>query len=289
MIRFRSFDLIIICIVMIPMATSSCRNAKQRSSNEYISFFENYGGYLKNEYRIPFGDDLSYWGTDINTYFYKSTDNEGNYKAPYWTRGDFNDDGIIDRCYLLFHNGRNDVNLFVFLSTKDTMYRIIKLSSANKFMGVRTVKVTRKGCSVDAIDLFEFEGHGKTFVWHQDMNLFREEGSKDVITNKSAEHRTSTNNQVIKLAVDLKKEKELQQEVDKGHQPWRLEPLDVAYATIPTTDKKVAYENCTLESETSNEAVVKCEGEKMYVVSLKRLVREHGIWTAVQIEVTNGT
>ena len=111
------------------------------------------------------------------------------------------------------------------------------------------------------------------------------EKSADSIINKSAESQTTINNQVIKLAVDLKKEKELQQEVDKGHQPWRLEPIDVAYATTPTTDKKVAYENCTLISETSNESVVKCKGEKMYVVYLKRLVREHGIWTAVQIEI----
>jgi hypothetical protein len=161
---------------MIPLTTIACRIAKQCSNDEYKFFFEKYGDDLKNEYHIPFGDDLSYWGTDINTYFYKSTDNKGNYKAPYWTKGDFNDDGIIDRCYLLFHNSRNDVNLFVFLSTKDTMYRIIKVSSANKLMGVSTVKVTRKGCSVDAIDLFEFEGHGKTFVWHRDRNLFREVG-----------------------------------------------------------------------------------------------------------------
>lgn len=271
---------------MIPLATSSCRNAKQRPNDEYISFFKNYGDYLKNEYHIPFGDDLSYWGTDINTYFYKSTDNEGNYKAPYWTKGDFNDDGIIDRCYLLFNNSRKDVNLFVFLSTKDTRYRIIKVSSANKFMGVSTVKVKKNGYGVDAIKLFEFEGHGKSFVWDRDRNLFREEGSKDAITNKSTESQITTNNQVIKLTVDLNKEKELQQEVDKGHQPWRLEPLDVAYATIPTTDKKVAYKNCTLEFEANNEAVVKCKGEKMYVVYLKQLVRKHGIWTAVQIEIT---
>jgi hypothetical protein len=111
------------------------------------------------------------------------------------------------------------------------------------------------------------------------------ETGKGAITNKSSESQIATDSQVIKLTVDLKKEKKLQQEVDKGHQPWRLEPIDVAYATISTTDKKVAYENCTLISETSNESVVRCKGEKMYVVYLKRLVREHGIWTAVQIEI----
>ncbi len=111
------------------------------------------------------------------------------------------------------------------------------------------------------------------------------EKSADSITNKTAENQITANNQVIKLIVDLKKEKELQQEVDKGHQPWRLEPIDVAHVTlIATIDKNIAYENCTLTSETSSESIVKCKGVKTYIVYLKRLVRENGIWTAVQIE-----
>src|SRR4030042_2440354 len=103
----------------------------------------------------------------------------------------------------------------------------------------------------------------------------------DSITSQPTEGQITASKEVevIKLPIDLKKEEELQREVDKGHQPWRLEPIDVAHVTlIATIDKNIAYENCTLTSETSSESIVKCKGVKTYIVYLKRLVRENGIW-----------
>src|SRR5271169_2540282 len=57
-----------------------------------------------------------------------------------------------------------------------------------------------------------------------------------------------TNKIIMKIKLD--KEKQLQTEVDKGHQPWRLEPVDVAYAAVASIDNNVKHKKCQLVTET---------------------------------------
>lgn len=100
-------------------------------------------------------------------------------------------------------------------------------------------------------------------------------------------HETMTESERIKLNVDLDAERKLQAEVDKGHQPWRLEPLDVAHAALITeANKNIKYENCKLISQTDSDAVVECaEMMQLYRAHLKRLIRNNRIWTATEIEI----
>ena len=88
--------------------------------------------------------------------------------------------------------------------------------------------------------------------------------------------------------VDLNKEREFQISADKGHQPWRLDPVSVAYAAVVEVDRTAKFENCEVTCYTgNNKAHVLCKGIKEYEVELRRLIRttEHGIWTAVSVEV----
>jgi hypothetical protein len=90
----------------------------------------------------------------------------------------------------------------------------------------------------------------------------------------------------IALPLDLEKEKQLQAEVDKGHQPWRLEPVEVARAAlIVGLDSTVPIEKCSLLSKTDHEAIVKCTDSKDFTVTLKQLIRPKGIWTATDIRM----
>ncbi len=89
----------------------------------------------------------------------------------------------------------------------------------------------------------------------------------------------------IEVTVNLTEEKKIQVEVDSGHQPWRLEPIDVAYSVLVDIDNKVDFKNCHLIEEGKTDAKVECINDKNYHVSLKRLVRSDGIWTAVLIEI----
>ena len=91
----------------------------------------------------------------------------------------------------------------------------------------------------------------------------------------------------IQLSVSLEEEKKLQAQVDNGHQPWRLEPIDVAHATLLSlVDKNIDYKKCALITQAESGAMVRCEGTKTYLVHLKRMVRREGIWTATEIEIT---
>jgi len=90
----------------------------------------------------------------------------------------------------------------------------------------------------------------------------------------------------ITVPFELEKEKQLQSEVDKGHQPWRLEPLDVAHvALLANIHIEVPVERCALSSVANREAVVKCKDSKNYTLRLKQLIRPKGIWTATEIQV----
>jgi len=88
--------------------------------------------------------------------------------------------------------------------------------------------------------------------------------------------------------VDINKEKELQELVDKGHQSWRRDPVSVAHAAVVAVDKTVKIEDCEVRSYTGDiKANVLCKGVKEYSVELRRFIRptEDGIWTAVSVEV----
>ncbi len=90
----------------------------------------------------------------------------------------------------------------------------------------------------------------------------------------------------ITLPLDLEKEKQLQAEVDKGHQPWRLEPVEVAHsAIIASLNTTVPIEKCSLLSKTDHEAIVTCTESKSFTVTLRQLIRPKGIWTATDIRI----
>jgi hypothetical protein len=99
---------------------------------------------------------------------------------------------------------------------------------------------------------------------------------------------TKSNREIIELKVDLRKERELQEAVDEGHQPWRLEPISVAAAALAKNiGGTMKFESCRIKSEKDIEAEVECKSNNNYVVTLKRLVRptRDGVWTAVKIEI----
>jgi hypothetical protein len=101
---------------------------------------------------------------------------------------------------------------------------------------------------------------------------------------------TKSNWKIIELKVDLKKERELQESVDEGHQPWRLEPISVAAVEVGTNvTGTMRVEDCRIKSEKDIDAEVECKSDKNYVVTLKKLVRptRDGIWTALSIKVEN--
>ena len=109
-----------------------------------------------------------------------------------------------------------------------------------------------------------------------------------IIGHVSVNGQSARHSRQIVIPVNLNSEKELQLEVDKGHQPWRLEPTDVAQAELITDlDKNIKYDDCHLQSESDFEAIVVCKDSKIYSVYLKRLIRKKGIWTVTEIQIAD--
>ena len=147
-------------------------NSGAEQDNIYINFISKYGKTILRTYRLPSGFDLSYWGTDRNTYFYKVPNKPGEVKAPYWTRGYFKDDGLIDYIYILFKHEDNEAYLIGFLS-EDSAYKAYQIGLSSKFHAVHTDsigaikdKVKLKRYPKHILQHFDLEGHGSIIYWN---------------------------------------------------------------------------------------------------------------------------
>lgn len=89
----------------------------------------------------------------------------------------------------------------------------------------------------------------------------------------------------IELHPNLAEQEELQAAVDRGHQPWRLEPVDVAIAALVDIEKNLKLSDCRLAYEDKSTARVDCKVSKDYSVLLRRIVKPNGIWMAVSVTI----
>ena len=118
-----------------------------------------------------------------------------------------------------------------------------------------------------------------------------EDKLKDMASNMERFHGIAEDNVNVKEIVipyTLEKQRELQKNVDSGHQLWRLSLVDVAHETVISyADKKVKYEECTLISLKAEEALVLCNKNNLnyYKVHLKRFFGKNSIWTATKIQI----
>ena len=154
------------------ISLGACGNPEVSNSGLYRTFFSDHRTSILKDYNIPSGDQLSYWGTDKNTLFYKTLDGDGERKAPYWTNGDFNRDGYTDWAYILFSTN-DDARLFVFISGSSKHYQIVDLGTATNTMGVSTDKLQCGKNVFDLIRFFEFEGHGSMVAWDSSIQALK--------------------------------------------------------------------------------------------------------------------
>ena len=112
---------------------------------------------------MPNGTDLSYWGTDRDTYFYKGIDSDLEEKAPFWTKGYFNDDDYPDYLYIMFHRVKNDAFLIGFMSSSDG-YESIVIEPSEKTMAIETKQ--------KIAGHYQLEGHGHGLKWNKNKAKF---------------------------------------------------------------------------------------------------------------------
>lgn len=105
--------------------------------------------------------------------------------------------------------------------------------------------------------------------------------SKD--ENKVQEDKSAK--KVQKLNVDMETERKHQDAADKGYQPWKKNAADVAEECLINTGIGARKGECKILSEDATNAVVFINTKDgNFKVTLKRLVKPDGIWTATEVE-----
>lgn len=116
--------------------------------------------------------------------------------------------------------------------------------------------------------------------------------AQEAVPMLADEPHISTNPQIV-VTVDLETEKNIQQQVDQGHQPWRLNPIEVAmeflFSKISQREKDSSFPIKMDELKTiqmgKSEAIVEVSGDKtpIRIIYLKQLVKQDdtGIWSVV--------
>lgn len=151
---------VLVGVVAALLASGTSRSASEK---EYADFIENNGGTVFEAFRLPTGEDLSYWGIDKETYFYKTLDSDLETKAPYWTKGYFNSDNKPDYLYILFRKSNNEAHLIGFMSSQNSYERIM-IEKSEKYMAVET----KQKLAVH----FHLEGHGHALSWNDSEARF---------------------------------------------------------------------------------------------------------------------
>lgn len=156
--------------------------------SRYKSFFNEHKG-LVPEYRLPTEKDFkSYW-LYTNSYPYKTTDYTHQYKAPYWTSGDWNSDGVVDYAYILCHKATSEKFLYSFTSEKMSFSTALLSGPFKEEMAVATetdfnpvsgnfeegplnIKDAKRISVRDSIAFFYLEGAGWVYVWDEAIKKF---------------------------------------------------------------------------------------------------------------------
>lgn len=90
---------------------------------------------------------------------------------------------------------------------------------------------------------------------------------------------------IQKFNVDMDREKKYQDAADKGYQPWKRDAVEVAKECLINTGTGAPTGDCKILSSDEREAKVAVSTKDgRFKVTLKRLVKPDGIWTATEIE-----
>ncbi len=118
----------------------------------------------------------------------------------------------------------------------------------------------------------------------------------DITTDTDASEAKGQKPEVT-VPVDLEEVKNNQQQVDQGHSPWQLDPLQVTQTFVSlqispsgvSGEFPVSIDDLSITKETDSNAIVAINSNKTDIskVYLKRLIRQDqtGIWTVVGYDV----
>jgi len=190
-----NFITLVTILVLVGVNVAS---AQDNNDSNYISFYNKTVAHLLPNYRLPIESDMKHDWTLKGSYVYKTKDNEGKHKAPYWTKGLFNHDKIVDYAYILLNKKNQRKYLFAIVSTTNGYKSVLLEGAHDDEMGLATqdagefMTASGKGywepskddpalinLKWNAISYFAFESASSLFVWDETVGDFKRHWMSD--------------------------------------------------------------------------------------------------------------
>ena len=162
----------------------------QPNDDRYLSFFNETVSELLPDHRLPRESDFrSYWRS-FNSFVYRTRDDQDSTKAPFWTKGLFNDDNELDFAFIVIDERDGAKKLFAILSATDGYRAVLLDEEIDEEMGLATQQsgdvtvIAEEGAPAPevpavvhirrhAIAFFHFEAASSLFVWDRDERRLR--------------------------------------------------------------------------------------------------------------------
>jgi hypothetical protein len=188
----KGYPMIRTVFVFLPLLTASFVYAEETNDLHYIQFFNQTVSRILPGYRYPGDADLKLAWKMKGSFVYKTEDDAKKTKAPWWTKGLFNDDDIEDYAYILINLKNNKKYLYAFISTEKGYVPVLLKDAHDGELGLATQMSTKiqtasgKGywkpakddppeitVKRQAIAFFEFEGASSIFLWDGKASKFK--------------------------------------------------------------------------------------------------------------------
>lgn len=178
------FLFINVCVASFFLSSLTSPLADQSTRDSiYVKFFQKVKSLVPNLQLPESKNFASYWKY-TEGYPYKTTDHSGNFKAPYWTSGFWNEDQRVDFAYILVEEASpSNKYLYAFVSRGEE-YEAFRL--AGPFQEEMAVATEKRGVCLggngisskekcfhnQTIAFFHLEGAGWIYGWNVDREEF---------------------------------------------------------------------------------------------------------------------
>jgi hypothetical protein len=166
--------------------------AEENNDQKYIDFFNTTVTKLLPGYTYPTEADLRFAWKMKGSFVYTTEDDERRQKAPFWTKGLFNDDDVIDYVYDLINTQDKKKYLYAFITSPKGYIPVLLQDAHDDELGLATQQPAKirtasgKGywkstkddppeitVARQAIAYFEFEGASSIFLWDSAASRFK--------------------------------------------------------------------------------------------------------------------
>lgn len=178
--------LLVVVALAVPAGAAAQASYLTPDDSAYLAFYVRNAAPLLPTFRLPLASDMRGAWARYGSRGYTTRDDQDHTKAPYWTKGVFNADGVVDYAFVVIDRRDGSKWLYAVVSEGDGWRALALDGPFTVEMGVATQQpglyMTTSGAD-DAPDLlrlerqgiafFDFDDElGSVFVWDDGLGEF---------------------------------------------------------------------------------------------------------------------